>query len=458
MFSCDTMVVHASCSKYMTNMFAKNSDRPTGEPQPLCFYRGREYPAGAMLRTTHITIPQVEKTYSVVGSRPYWIWGFEMGYNEKGLVIGNEAEGSRMPPESETGILGMDLLRLGLERAATAREAISVITFLLERYGQKANASALTERTYENTFIMTDEKECWVLETAGRQWVAQQVHAKKGVSNCYSISDDYDLCSEKLQQIAKENRWLAPDEKFDFAKAYAGRLVAQPLGVQRFRRLNKLLNQKECHDFDSLAAILRDHFDDELIAPRFGETTGTFLSVCMHMRDWGESETSASLLARYDEQIGLIARYAPVQPCLSAYIPVYMAGKLPPKMELADKLFDENSLWWQVKLLSLMVTVDEGAFAAPVRAKLRGMEDSFAQKAAAAEEEARKRIKAADRAGAEAVLAAVTEECTQLLYDFAKAESGHLIEIIKEKGGLYGRQKEAIEKYFAYAQVPFFNE
>lgn len=455
MFSCDTMVVHASCSGYMTNIFAKNSDRPTGEPQPLCFFAGKEYPAGATLRTTHITIPQVERTYSVVGSKPYWIWGFEMGYNEKGLVIGNEAEGSRMKPESETGILGMDLLRLALERAATVREAISVITSLLEQYGQKANASALTERTYENSFIIMDKLECWVLETAGRQWVAKEIKTAQGISNCYFIGADYDMCSANVEAIAREERWLAPDEKFDFAKAYSGRLVSQPLGIQRFRRLNKLLAQKDAHDFDSLSHILRDHFDDEILSQRFGETTGTFLSVCMHMRDWGESETSASLLARYDNEIGLIARYAPVQPCLSAYIPVYM-GDLPEKMQMAEKLFDENSLWWQVKALSLLVSVDEKAFIGEIRAKLEMLEKLFAKKAEAAEQEARQLMTNGKQEEGKARLYSVTEECTDILYNFAKTERKRIAAVIESKGGLYGRQKEAIEKYIAYAQIPIF--
>lgn len=457
MFSCDTMVVHASRSNCGGNIFAKNSDRPTGEPQPLCFYAGKEYAKGDMLQTTHLTIPQVPKTYNVVGSRPYWIWGFEMGYNEKGVVIGNEAEGSRMAPEETVGLLGMDLLRLALERAATAREAISVITGLLEQYGQKANANALTERTYENSFIITDPLECWVLETAGRQWVAKEIKTAQGISNCYSIGDDYDLCSANLEAIAREKRWLAPDEKFDFAKAYSGRLVAQPLGVQRYRRLNKLLAQKDLHDFASLSHILRDHFDDELISQRFGETTGTFMSVCMHMRDWGESETSASLLARYDDTIGIIARYAPVQPCLSAYIPVYMVGKLPEKMQCADKLFDEKSLWWQVKALSLLVSVDEALFIGEIRAKLGDLEKVFAQKAETAEQEARQLMICGNREEGNARLYSVTEECTDMLYDFAKAERKRLAAIIESKGGLYGRQKEAIEKYIAYAQIPLIN-
>ena len=43
MQSCDTLVINKSCSVYGQNILAKNSDRPTGEPQPLCFYEGKEY-------------------------------------------------------------------------------------------------------------------------------------------------------------------------------------------------------------------------------------------------------------------------------------------------------------------------------------------------------------------------------------------------------------------------------
>ena len=244
MFSCDTMVVCAKYSEYGVNMLAKNSDRPSGEPQPLCFYEGREYSGDEMLKMTHLTIPQVKKTYSVVGSRPYWIWGFEMGYNEKGLIIANEAEFSRMDADSEDGILGMDMLRLALERADCARGAIDIITELLKKYGQKANASMLTKRIYENTFILVDKNEAWVLETAGREWALKKVTEKQGISNCYSIRDEMDLKSENLEKVAREKRWLASDEPFDFAKAYTGRVLSQPLGIQRFRRSNKLLESK----------------------------------------------------------------------------------------------------------------------------------------------------------------------------------------------------------------------
>lgn len=455
MFSCDTMAVSADFSKYGQNILAKNSDRPTGEPQPLCFYQGHEYAEGEVVHTTYLDIPQVRKTYAVVGSRPYWIWGFEMGYNEMGLVIGNEAEGSRMEPETEDGLLGMDILRLALERAATAREGIEVITDLLKKYGQKARASMLTARYYENTFILTDKTECWVLETAGREWIARQIKTQQGISNCYSIGTEYDMASENIEKIARENRWISPGEEFDFAKAYSGHLAGQAAGAQRYRRLNKLLAQSEKHDFNSLAAILRDHYDGELISPRFGETSGIFKTICMHAAAFGDSETSASLLARYDEDLGIIARYAPAQVCLSAYIPVYMTD-LPEMMQKADKKFDENSLWWQVKVLDLLVSIDEEHFCEDVRRELADLEEIFENLAVQAESIAKRLVKEGSLSEAKEVLHETTNSCAELLFDFAKRENKRLAEIIKAAGGLYGRQKELIEKYVEYSEIKLF--
>ena len=82
-----------------------------------------------MVRCTYLEIPQAPETLGVLGSRPWWIWGFEHGVNACGVAIGNEALHTREMP-AETGLLGMDLLRLGLERGRTADDAKRVITDL----------------------------------------------------------------------------------------------------------------------------------------------------------------------------------------------------------------------------------------------------------------------------------------------------------------------------------------
>src|SRR5262249_21665761 len=115
-FSCDTSVVLGTATADGSVIFAKNSDRSPNECQPLTHVPGRRHFAGATVRCQYLDIPQVAETWEVIGSRPYWLWGFEIGVNEWGVAIGNEAVHTREPFE-EVALIGMDLVRLGLERA-----------------------------------------------------------------------------------------------------------------------------------------------------------------------------------------------------------------------------------------------------------------------------------------------------------------------------------------------------
>ena len=111
-YSCDTMVALGNSTRSGNILFAKNSDRPVNEAQPLVLFEAADHAPGEELKCTYITIPQVEHTYRVMGSQPYWLWGFEHGMNEHKVVIGNEAVWSKEEEETENGLIGMDLLRL----------------------------------------------------------------------------------------------------------------------------------------------------------------------------------------------------------------------------------------------------------------------------------------------------------------------------------------------------------
>ena len=81
LLSCDTMVALGNSTKSGNVIFAKNSDRPLGESQPLQKFEAADYAEGELLSCTYITIPQVNHTYKVLGSKPFWMWGFEHGIN-----------------------------------------------------------------------------------------------------------------------------------------------------------------------------------------------------------------------------------------------------------------------------------------------------------------------------------------------------------------------------------------
>lgn len=74
--------------------------------------------------------------------------------------------------------------RLGLERADTAEKAVDVIAALLGEYGQ--GGSCMEDEcgfTYHNSFLVSDRKEAWVLETSGKYWAAEKVEGnqRKGI-------------------------------------------------------------------------------------------------------------------------------------------------------------------------------------------------------------------------------------------------------------------------------------
>lgn len=167
---CDTLYL----SRGGKSFFGKNSDRSPNEAHIMVRCPARDYAAGTTLKTTYVTLPQATHTYACVLLKPHWIWGAEMGWNECGLHIGNEALFTNVKREKKDGLIGMDLLRLALERTSTAIAAAELIVSLVSEYGQDGNCAFDKKFFYHNAFLIADGKDAFVLETAGRHWALRR--------------------------------------------------------------------------------------------------------------------------------------------------------------------------------------------------------------------------------------------------------------------------------------------
>lgn len=357
---CDTMVATPEVTLDGVMLFAKNSDREPNEAQYLLQVPAESHLPGSQVQCTYISIPQVEQTYAVLLSRPFWIWGAEMGVNEHGLAIGNEAIFSKLPAEKGKKLIGMDLLRLGLERARTAQEAIGVITQLLERYGQGGNCGFQHTLYYHNSFLLADPREAWVLETVGEHWAAKKVEGVYSISNCLTIGKDYDLSSDHLVDFALEKGWCKQREEFDFAACYSDFLYTHFSDSRNRcqRSAGLLASQKGKINASVMISILRDHAGDH---PGWSPDNGlTGADVCMHA-GFGPirgSQSTASLVSYLHPEKALHFATGTSAPCTSLFKPVWMDVELPAEPASPSGVYSSENLFWRHELLHRATLVD----------------------------------------------------------------------------------------------------
>ncbi|MFX0072188.1 MAG: C69 family dipeptidase [Candidatus Hermodarchaeota archaeon] len=284
---CDTLVALDNSTKDKSVIFGKNSDRPQNEAQLITYAPRKRYSKGDELKCTYISIPQATETAAILLSQPWWMWGAEMGVNEYGVAIGNEAVHS-LEPLRNFGLLGMDLLRLGLERGKSAIKALNIITDLLEKFGQGGGCSYEDPGwTYHNSFIIADPKEAYVLETADEWWIAEKVKNVRSISNEISIRGKGDLRRKGIIQHAIENGYCNDEQDFDFASTFSGSFISDnPSPYSRGGKSTILLNQNRNHITPSMMmGFLREH--DAGICMHGGfESTGSQVS---HLRDGEKS-------------------------------------------------------------------------------------------------------------------------------------------------------------------------
>ena len=385
---CDTLVALPSATADGSTLLAKNSDREPNEAQAICAYPRQSFPADATLKCTYITIPQVRETHAVLLSRPFWMWGAEMGVNEHGVAIGNEAVFTRLKVAA-TGLTGMDLLRLGLERADTAARAVEVITDLLQTYGQGGNGGYQHNLFYHNSFLIADRREAWVLETADRRWAARRVTEVASISNGLTIGGEFDLASEDLIPYAMQRGWRRGPEDFAFARCYSdispapsmsfiytrfsGCLIRQP------HTLGNLRAQAGRLTVADMMAFLRSHGPAAEGHP-YTPAAGSNGSICMHFADEliRGSQTTGSLVAqlRPDGTVTCWLTGASA-PCLSLFKPFYLDTPLPDMGPTPTGHYDPAAHWWQGERLHRATLLDYATRAASFTAERDAIEASF---------------------------------------------------------------------------------
>src|SRR5690606_36076125 len=76
---CDTVVALGSATADGAVIFGKNSDREPNEAHHLLLVPRARHEPGSTVKCTYVEIPQVDETYAVLLSKPFWMWGAEMG-------------------------------------------------------------------------------------------------------------------------------------------------------------------------------------------------------------------------------------------------------------------------------------------------------------------------------------------------------------------------------------------
>ena len=327
---CDTLVAFGDDKSY----FAKNSDRDPAERQIVFisddvvndFYNNPfEEKVEKYIDNSFSLLKKVfsefNNEYRAVISKPVWIWGAEMGVNEYGLSIGNEAVFSK-EKVSKKGLLGMDILRLALHNCKSANEAVDFIINLITEYGQGGDGGYSRTLKYDNSFLIKDFNKAYILETAGKHWAVEDVDDYKAISNSYSIENNFnriDKLSGEFNNFKKtyENKLKTYFSKGDYRKNYSNSYL-----------------EDNSFNLSSIMELLRSHISKE------NKLKKGMKSICMHSGWALKSETTSSMIVEYFENDFIIWFTASPNPCVSLYKPLIMEKSFEGIMDkFSDKYF-----------------------------------------------------------------------------------------------------------------------
>ncbi len=238
----------------------------------------------------------------------------------------------------------MDMIRLALERCRDSESALDLMVELLERYGQGGNCGYNKPFTYHNSFLIADKQAAWVLETAGKYWVAEKVSEVRSISNGLSIGSSFERCHQEVIEHARHKGWCKSEEDFHFARCYKDPLYTRFSGSDNRKNICQtgLENQRGKIDAAAMMAILRTH-QPAVEGRQFQQAS--LKSVCMHAGGLIGDHTTGSYVASLGEQGCSYWVTGASTPCLATFKPLWLIDDNP--VLFADNEEEAAIAYWQ---------------------------------------------------------------------------------------------------------------
>lgn len=364
---CDTFVALGPVTRSGGVLLAKNAHTEVNEAQHLLKISGRRWPEGAQLRVTHRVIPQARETYEVVIDKSFWLYGGEIGVNEHGVAIGNEAVFSNRPPESD-GVILIDLLRLMLERAKDRHEAVALATGLLDTYGQGGNCELRGNSHFDGSFIVSDRTGAVVLETAGRDWAVREVEGFTSISNAYTIRGDWTATSLACGDSAR----------IDFGGTVGDPGPSFACGAPERRAASYGFLERHAGSISvrTMADLLRYTGEDADYDPAEGDRP---TRVCMHAgpfesRFW---QATGSLISDVQGSSVVVWATGTSGPDCSVFKPIFFGVDMPDLGPMPRESDTPGAYWWRHERLHRRVMADYTAVIADLRPEIEALENTF---------------------------------------------------------------------------------
>ena len=321
-------------------------------------------------------IDQVKHTYQVVGNM-----------NEHQLSIGETTFTGRKELQNKEGIMDYgSLIYVTLQRAKTAREAIKVMTDLVERYGYGSTGES---------FSIADPSEVWIMEMIGKGsgkkgavWVAVRIpddcvsaHANQARITQIPFKDKNNcMYSKDVVSFARaQGYYNGKDEDFSFSDTYnpldyEGLRFCEARVWSFFRMMNPEMNKYFSYingetvqrmplyikpskqvSVEDIKMCMRDHYEGTPIDMTVGAGSGPFGSPFrsspltykvdgveyFHERPIATQQTGFTFVAQMrswlPDPIGGILWFGVDDASMGMYVPLYCG------INAVPKCFDEKT-------------------------------------------------------------------------------------------------------------------